>query len=345
MTLEYIIPIIFLCFFSVFNLFGINQRFFVNQISFIVIGFVAYFITRRIGRHFFRMNSFFFYLVFLFALIITFIFGYEVRGSKRWIDLYFFNFQASEFFKIFFILFLSDFLSKSYGHRNTFSRFFVGFVLFLIPTFIIFKQPDLGNAMVLLFIYVLMVYFSSFSKKYIAYFIAAIISFFPIFWLFLKTYQRNRILSFLSPQIDQQGNAYNMIQSIITAGSGKFFGRGLGLGTQSRLFFLPENNTDFAFSSLVEQFGFLGGLLVIVCYILIVFYLVKKAIYFFYQQGDDAKRRFFYVLGFMTYFIFQVFVNIGMNLGMFPVAGIALPIVSYGGSAIATFMIGIALIP
>lgn len=341
----YIIPIVFLCFFSVFNLFGINQRFYINQISFILVGFVVYFITKKIGRHFFRMNSFFFYSVFLFMLIITYIFGYEAKGSKRWIDLYFFNFQASEFFKIFFILFLSDFLSKSYGHRNTFGRFFVSFILFFIPTFIIFKQPDLGNAMVLFFIYMIMMYFSSFSKKYIAYIIACIISLLPFFWLFLKAYQRNRILSFLNPQIDQEGNAYNMIQSLITVGSGKFFGRGLGLGTQSRLYFLPENNTDFAFSSLVEQFGLVGGLLVIVCYVLIVFYLVKKAIYFFYQQGDDARRRFFYVLGFLSYLVFQVFVNTGMNLGMFPIAGIALPIISYGGSAIATFMMGIALIP
>jgi len=172
----------------------------------------------------------------------------------------------------------------------------------------------------------------------------AIFSVIPLGFTLLHNYQKARIFSFLNPEFDQQGTAYNMIQSVITVGSGKFLGRGLGLGTQSRLFFLPENHTDFAFASLVEQFGFVGGGLVIICYIIIFIILAKRLVALFYDKESDLKKAFLYTLGFTSYFTFQVIINIGMNLGIMPITGIALPIISYGGSSIVAAMIGLAFI-
>jgi rod shape determining protein RodA len=167
----------------------------------------------------------------------------------------------------------------------------------------------------------------------------------PIGWLFLHSYQKARILSFLNPHIDTQGTAYNMIQAVITIGSGKFMGRGMGLSTQSRLYFLPENTTDFAFASLVEQFGFVGGIVVIAMYAALIYFIIRRAAKYFHSQDKEGRANFLYTIGILSYLLFQIFVNIGMNMGLLPIAGVALPFVSYGGSAVLALLIGLALIP
>ncbi len=331
--------------FGFFNIIGIKPGLFLNQLTFFLIALGVYLITRKIGRHFFRINSATFYWFFVTILIVTFLIGLEVKGSKRWINLYFFNFQGSEFFKVIFILFMASYLSHRLQYFNRLHVFLTSLIYFAIPFFIIFKQPDLGNSLVLAFIFVTMVLFSDIPKKYLLYLIVTSLLTLPFGWFILKPYQKERILSFIWPQLDQQGTAYNMIQAMITVGSGKFFGRGLGLGTQSRLYFLPENHTDFAFSSLVEQFGFLGGFFVILLYSIIFFALIKKVFKFYYMREDEAKENFLYLIGFLSYLTFQFIVNIGMNLGLLPIAGIALPFISYGGSSLVALMFGMALIP
>lgn len=340
-----IFSLIFLSIFGLFNLFGLSQDLFIRQLAFLFFGFLVYFILKSIGSHFFRINSKFFYWFFITILIITFIVGLEVKGSKRWLNFYFFNFQGSEFFKVFFILFLAEILTVKKLLSNSFLNFIKIFLYFLIPFIIIFKQPDLGNAMVYFFIFFALLMFSSFSKRYLGYLIGLVAIFVPVGWLIMKDYQKARILSFVSPHLDVQGAAYNMIQAVITIGSGMFFGRGLGLGTQSRLFFLPENTTDFAFASLIEQFGFFGGFFVLVFFTIIIIYLVKKTIYFYYQKSEQDQKKFLYCLGMLTYFVSQTIINLGMNMGILPVAGITLPFISYGGSSVIALLIGFALIP
>ncbi|VVA44411.1 conserved membrane hypothetical protein [Candidatus Roizmanbacteria bacterium] len=340
-----IFSLIFLSVFGLFNLFGLNQDLFIRQLIFLIFGFIIYFFLKSIGSHFFRLNSKFIYWFFIAILITTFIVGLEVKGSKRWLNFYIFNFQGSEFFKVFFILFLADILTIKNLLGNTFYNFIKIFLYFLIPFIIIFKQPDLGNAMIYFFIFFTLLMFSNLSKKYLGYLIGLIIFFAPIGWLLMRDYQKARILSFISPHLDVQGSAYNMIQSVITIGSGMFFGRGLGLGTQSRLFFLPENTTDFAFASLIEQFGFFGGFFVLIFFTIITIYLVKKTIYFYYQKSEEDQKKFLYCLGMLTYFISQTIINLGMNMGIMPVAGITLPFISYGGSSVMALLIGFALIP
>jgi len=136
-----------------------------------------------------------------------------------------------------------------------------------------------------------------------------------------------------------------MIQSIITIGSGGVSGKGMGEGTQSRFAFLPENNTDFAYAALVEQFGFIGGGIVIVLFGILIWGLINKVIYYYYNRNTETRHYFLYSIGFLSYIVFQIIINIGMNLGMLPIAGIALPFISYGGSSITAFMLGYALIP
>ncbi len=341
--MEILIPSFFLSLFGLFNLFGLNQELFFKQFFYTIFAFLVYFLIKKLGRHFFKLNYSFFYHFFLFSLIITFIIGIEARGSKRWLDFYFFRFQSSEFLKPFFILYLSEIFSKKEIFYNNFSLFLKSFIYFFIPFIIIFKQPDLANSLIFLIVYGVLIYFSYIPKRYPLYFGLLGAFFLPFSWFFLKDYQKQRLLSFFNPHFDTQGTSYNMIQSVITVGSGQFFGKGLGRGTQSRLFFLPESNTDFAFASLVEQFGFFGGFFVIFFYFLIVLFLTKKVIHYFYDKNE--RDNFFYTLGVLVYFSFQVIVNIGMNLGVLPVAGVALPLISYGGSAIMSLMISFSLLP
>ncbi|MCL4364334.1 FtsW/RodA/SpoVE family cell cycle protein [Patescibacteria group bacterium] len=340
-----IIPSVFLSVFGLFNLFGLNQELFFRQLVYCLVGFGLYFLVKSIGRHFFRANSRFFYYFFLVALAVTYIVGVEARGSKRWLDFFLFRFQASEFFKPFFILFLSEYLFSGDVFKNDLNLFLKSFVYFFVPFFIIFKQPDLANAGAFLFIYLLIVFFSKIPKKYLFSFFGAVMAMLPLGWFFLKGYQKARLVSFMSPHLDTQGIAYNMIQAMITVGSGKFFGRGLGLGTQSRLFFLPENTTDFAFASLVEQFGFFGGFFIIFFYGLLIYFVAKRTIKFYFDRTEEGRSKFLYCLGMLVYLSFQVFINVGMNMGLMPVAGVALPFISYGGSSILALLIGFALMP
>lgn len=335
----------FLFLFGFFNLLGLQPSLAYAQLLNLLIAILIFWLIKKFGQQFIHLSSNFFYWLFIIILVITYIIGFEVKGSKRWIDLYFFNFQASEFFKIFFIVFIADLFSHGYSKLTEASYFFKAVGYCFIPCLIVYKQPDLGNAIIIFIIFAIMILFSHIPKKYIVYFGIFIIIFSSFFWLTLKNYQKDRIISFINPTVDQKGTAYNMIQAVITIGSGNFFGRGLGLGTQSRHAFLPENRTDFAFSSIVEQFGLVGGIIVIVLYFIIIINLFKKVIKYYYQKNQEGRFKFFYCLGLLTFIFFQMFINIGMNLGILPVAGIALPLISYGGSSIVSWLLGLALLP
>ncbi len=343
--MELFLPSLFLSIFGLINLFGINQSLFWKQLLNVIIAFGVFFIVKKLSFNFFKINSRFFYFLFLFLLIVSFIIGIEVKGSKRWLDLYFFSFQSSEFLKPFFILFLSDYLSSKKIFENNLFILFKAFIYFFVPFLIIFKQPDLANSMTFLVIFLVLIFFSKIPKKYLVYFLIIGLVTFPLMFFILKPYQKMRILAFLNPHYDVQGSSYNIIQSIIAIGSGGFFGKGLGLGSQSKLYFLPESTTDFAFASLVEQFGFLGGFFVISCYLILIFFLLKKTSYYLFKKEEESQMKFLFSLGVISYIIFQFFVNVGMNMGILPVAGVALPFISYGGSSIMALMISLALIP
>ena len=333
-----LLSLIGLSFFSLFNIFGIKHELFGNQLFFFIVGFILLYTFYRIGILFFRLNSTFFYISFLILLIVTFFIGTTVRGSRRWIDLYFFRFQTSEFFKVFFLLYLADYISKV--KKIDKRTYLISFFIFLAPFLIIFKQPDLASSLVYLFVFVCVLFLTGFPLKYFAYGIGSIVVSLPVLWHFLKDYQKVRFISFINPEPNSQGIAYNLIQSIITVGSGRFFGRGLGLGTQSRFQFLPEYHTDFAFASLVEQFGLFGGVIVLALYGIIIYRLFKKA-----RIERNNPFAFLYLYGSALFLTISLAINIGMNVGLLPIAGIALPLISYGGSSILSIfiMLGLAL--
>jgi rod shape determining protein RodA len=308
------------------------------------IAILVFIIVKKIGVIFFRLNAPILYIVFIFLLGLTLIVGEDVNGSRRWINLFFFNFQPSEFFKVISILILSDFLAKNQRRLGNFSTFLMIVASFAIPAFLIFQQPDLETSVLISAIFLIICMFSEVPKRFILSLIGIAVFMAPLGWFILEEYQKNRILSFINPALDPQGTAYNMAQSIITIGSGQLFGRGLGLGKQSTLFFLPENHTDFAFASLVEQFGFLGGLTVILLFFFLAVMFILTIVRNMKQKGEHNRFQYFFATGFFIYFIFQVFINIGMNLGLLPISGTALPLISYGGSSLLTWMIGLAFL-
>jgi rod shape determining protein RodA len=330
--------------FGLLNLFGVDKQFFIKQLFFTAVGLVVFFLIKKIGLSFFRLNAKLFYWIFIGIMLVTYLIGIEAKGSKRWIDLYFFNFQASEFFKVIFVLFIAEYFSRFRSAMAIVPMYIKGLLYFALPAFIIFNQPDLATTVVLTFIFAVLCFFSRIPKKYFIYTLLILVLILPLGTFFLKDYQKQRLSSFFSSQVNQQSTSYNMTQAIISIGSGKFLGRGLGLGTQSQLYFLPENHTDFAFSALVEQFGFVGGGAVLILFGVTAGVLIKRLIDFYYQKDEESQFKFNFILGFLAFFIFQIFINIGMNLGMLPIAGITLPLISYGGSSLITWMIGLGFL-
>lgn len=275
------------------------------------------------------------YIFSIILLLIVFILGIETRGSLRWIPLGFFNIQPSEFAKPALILFLASFWSKNIPDwRNI-----VKSLLYSFPViFLIFYQPDLGSTLAIMAIWTGMLFGSGVSLRKILVLILICILIIPVVWFSLHDYQKQRVFGFLTPNSDPLGRGYNAIQSIIAVGSGELSGRGIGRGTQSRLQFLPEFRTDFIFASIAEELGFIGSSLMILLYGGLFFYLLKVAHNSFDTFGYLIS------LGVVSLLFFQTFVNIGMNIGLLPITGITLPLISYGGSSLVTTFIELGFV-
>ena len=343
----YYIPVVLLYLFGLLNLIGVRTDLVSSYLMFFGIGLLFFIAIRylQVNKHFFRQNATVFYWIFVALLILTYFVGSEVKGSKRWIDFYFFQLQTSEIFKVFFIVFLARIFSSVKTPVENAKLFYKVLFFTISPFLLIFRQPDLGSSLMILSTFFMMTLMSTVPKKQIIGFILLIVALLPIVWFSMRDYQQSRIISFINPSSNISGASYNMMQAKIAIGSGTLLGKGLGMGKQSQLNFLPEFHTDFAYSSLVEQFGFVGGALVILLYgtfFYLLFYRMAKNVY---SDDIDERYRFFYILGFSSLVIVQTSVNIGMNLGLLPVAGITLPFITYGGSSLITFMIGLALIP
>lgn len=275
------------------------------------------------------------YVLTIIFLIITLVLGIESRGSVRWIPIGPFNFQPSEFAKIVMILSLASFW---HHHAPSWRNIFKSLLILLPVAALIFRQPDLGTALTVGFIWLIMLVASHISVIKLSIMSGVIFSLAPAIWILLKDYQKQRIFSFLSPTQDPQGIGFHVIQSMIAVGSGQILGRGLGRGTQSRLQFLPEFRTDFIFAFIAEELGFIGSLLVIALYSYLFFSLYKLLSHVGDRFGELI------IIGVFGMFFFQTFVNIGMNLGILPITGITLPFLSYGGSSLITSLISLGII-
>ncbi len=315
---------------GIVTIFSSSAQLGTQQIIFILLGLIIYFLLSHFDYRDLKNVKNYLYVISLVLLFLVFILGTETRGVIRWIPFFGFNIQPSEFVKPVLIIFLADFL---YRNKSDWINIFKSLVLILPMFLLVFIQPDLGTTFTILAIWVGMVFASNIEfKKLIILFLITIMSI-PLTWVVLQDYQKQRIFTFISSSKDPLGVGYNLIQSTIAIGSGQLLGRGLGQGTQSRLQFLPEFRTDFIFASITEELGFLGALLIIVLYFIIFSYLVSRA------AKCTNGFGFLIIIGVLTMLFFQTVVNIGMNIGLVPITGITLPLISYGGSSIfATFI-------
>jgi len=304
---------------------SVSPELFGSQLLFGLIGLAVYLIVSQIDYQIlFSLHPIFSVLSTL-LLILTFIIGELTRGTHRWLNIGNFTLQPSEIAKPFLLI---SFAILSLSSLKLTKKYLLQVILVLLPSLLIFFQPDLGSFLVIM-AGLLVIQFSRWSlKNILIIFSALFILLFPAYNFALKDYQRDRIITFINPYADPLDKGYHVIQSVISVGSGGSFGKGLGQGSQSQLRFLPEQHTDFIFASLSEELGLVGASLVLILYAFLFY-----RIYLISQQTPDTACTLI-CLGILGMLMFQVFVNIGMNIGIAPVTGITLPLMSYGGSSI-----------
>ena len=266
--------------------------------------------------------------------------GYTAGGAKNWLNLGFTRIQPAEFMKIGLVLALARWYHDHSAQDARWSwKLLIPAGMIGLPFILVAKQPDLGSAMIIGLTGAVVMFLAGLSWRVIATGIAAVVAIVPPFVMFgMHDYQRNRVLTFLSPESDPSGTGYNIIQSKIALGSGGIMGRGYGLGSQSQLEFLPERHTDFIFSTLAEEFGFLGSFALLACYIGVILIALRIASLSYSHFGRIAAS------GMVAFFALFVLINGAMIMGLAPVVGVPMPLLSYGGSSMMTIMFGFGLV-
>jgi len=280
-----------------------------------------------------------FYFFVLILLIGVDLFGITSSGSKRWISLFIFNLQPSELMKIGLIIFLAKYYNKIPSNDVSKIKFILlPIIIIFIPTSLVITQPDLGTALLIASGGFIVIWLVGFRMKYFMFSFVTLFCLMPVMIAFLKPYQKARILTFLNPERDPLGAGYQIIQSKIAIGSGGIFGKGFLNGSQSYLDYLPEKQTDFIFTLFSEEFGFIGSTTLLLIYVLIIYRIIVI--------GNQSKNNFakLYCFGFAASFFVYVVINMSMVLGLVPIVGAPLPIMSYGGSAMLSIMIGLAIV-
>ena len=280
-----------------------------------------------------------FYLIVIGLLFWTYFFGIQSSGSQRWIYLYFINLQPSELMKICIILCLAKYFHRmKLENVNSIYTILTSLIIILLPMGLVIVQPDLGTALLISISGLAVLWFAGINHKYFIYTMIGLLISLPFIISFLKPYQKLRVLTFLNPDRDPLGAGYQIIQSKIAVGSGGLFGKGFLKGTQSYLEFLPEKHTDFIFTLFSEEFGFVGSVLLLILYAIVIYRIVIIG----------AKSRSYFAKMFCYSFAVAIFVyitiNMSMVLGLLPIVGSPLPIMSYGGSSMLATMIGFGIV-
>ena len=306
-------------------------RFFAFFILFIIISFL------RIQIWF--KSAYIFYFAVLILLFAVDLFGVTSSGSKRWINLFFINLQPSELMKVALIIFLARFYYKIPTENVSNIKYIVTpFFAIFLPVMLVIDQPDLGTAVLILIGGIAVIWLTGFRIKIFFYSFLLMICMLPVGVAFLKPYQKTRILTFFDPERDALGAGYQIIQSKIALGSGGIFGKGFLQGSQSYLDYLPEKHTDFIFTLFSEEFGFFGSTMLLLLYVIIIYRITAI--------GRQARNNFakLYCFGYAAAFFVYVTVNMSMVLGLLPIVGAPLPIMSYGGSSMLAIMIGLGIV-
>jgi len=309
-----------------------------KQLVWIGAGILVMLFVIFVGYRSFLNLSYVFYLVAIILLVLVLFSGVVRQGAQRWLNLGFFALQPSEFCKFATILCLAQFLGNRKTNQNPRLTFILSSLIVLFPLAFIIKQPDLGTALIFVPVFFCMLYVWGAKLKYLLGTIGTGLICMPIFWVLLKEYQKRRLLVFINPDIDPLGSGYSAIQSKIAVGSGMLMGKGWQQGTQSQLHFVPERHTDFVFSVIGEEWGFLGCLAIILLF-LVFFWLAISIV----NQTTHVSGRLL-VVGIVSMMVFQVFVNVGMTIGFMPITGLPLPFISYGGSSLMSIFASLGLL-
>ncbi len=300
--------------------------------------FTLFIVVSFFQANFWYNSSTFIYIGILALLIFVKYFGLTSSGSQRWLNLYFLNLQPSELMKVALIMFLAKYYHRiSSGDVNRAKYLLTPLFVLITPVVLVLTQPDLGTAFLIGVGGAVVIWLAGVKMKFFAYLAAIFLSIAPIAISFLKPYQKARILTFLDPSRDPLGAGYQITQSKIAIGSGGLFGKGFLNGSQSYLDYLPEKHTDFIFTLFSEEFGFFGSCLVLGIYVIITLRIVAI--------GNLVRDTFakLYCYSFATAFFIYVAVNMGMVLGLIPIVGAPLPILSYGGSSMMAMMLGLGI--
>lgn len=312
-----------------------------RQLVWLGISFVAFLVFTQFEYRVLRKTS---VVLTLFAgttalLVAVILIGSVVKGAQSWFSLGFASFQPTDFAKLTLIFVLAKYLAKRHVEIAHIRHIIVSGIYAAIPTGLVLLQPDLGSALVLSGIWFCLVLVSGISRKHLFLVIGSAVLVFIFAWLFVfAPYQKDRLKTFIDPLSDIRGSGYNVYQSQIAIGSGEVFGKGVGFGTQSRLEFLPEHQTDFIFAAFAEEWGFIGVCFILLLFLILLLRLLKIAL------SAQTNFELLAILGVVFFFFIHITVNIGMNLGIMPVTGIPLPFMSYGGSHLLTEWIALGIV-
>ncbi|HEY4477783.1 MAG TPA: rod shape-determining protein RodA [Candidatus Paceibacterota bacterium] len=315
--------------------------FFSRQVIWVGLSLVVFFVFSSIDFRFIKRTGVLvtLFLFFLFVLTALFILGKVSHGAQSWFDFGGFSFQPADMMKLVLILVLAKYFSRRHVEIKNIKHIFISGLYALIPFLLVFLQPDFGSAMVIFFIWLGMVLVSGISKKHLLIVgIVGAVAFASLWFFVFVDYQKDRIVNFFNPLADIHGSGYNVFQSTIAVGSGQVVGKGLGFGTQSRLKFLPEPETDFIFAAFAEEWGFVGGVIILILFSLVIWRILGTS-----ALGATNFETLF-GLGLAIFFMTHIIINVGMNLGIFPVTGIPLPFMSYGGSHLITEFAGLGIL-
>ena len=310
----------------------------IKQSVFVIFGLVLMFLVSQPDPDFFKNNSLFFLICSMILIFLTLIFGKEVNGAKRWLDLGFFTLQTSEIIKITLPVFLAAYLYDKSLPINLLNTFVALTLIFTIVN-LVRIQPDLGTSIVILIAGLYILFLAGLSWRFIGVSFGLFVLSLPLIWNnFLEPFQRQRILTLLDPTSDPYGSGWNITQSKIAIGSGGIQGKGYQMGSQAHLDFLPETETDFIFSVIAEEFGFIG-----VCILLaIFFFILLRCLYLALNARDRFCR--LTIGGLSLLFLSTIFINLSMVVGIIPVGGMPLPFISKGGSSLLSFYISFGII-
>lgn len=313
---------------------------FASQLMWTGISLIVFFLLSFLDFRFLKKTKVLMtlYVFFLLVLASLFVFGSTVKGATSWFDFGSFSFQPVDFMKIMLILMLAKYFSRRHVEIAHSKHILVSATYALVPFLLVFLQPDFGSAIIIFLIWFGLALASGISKKHLLIIAGIGAAAFFILWTFVfQSYQKDRIRTFLDPLADIQGVGYNAYQSTIAAGSGGVWGKGVGYGTQSRLKYLPEYETDFIFAAFSEEWGFVGSMSVLILYILVIWRILRLAMF------AATNFEMLFGVGVAIMIIAHTVINIGMNIGLMPVTGITLPFMSYGGSNLLTLFISLGI--